>query len=110
MLIARTVHAGLLSARTSSAASGEAEGGTGRRLEKLVRGGAVGPIAEALATYAQDYENIKWVLPCPIHRASGLLRSKFSLATPLEIDQSASPCLRVLLWDCSPISHSQGRH
>jgi ubiquinone/menaquinone biosynthesis C-methylase UbiE len=66
---------GLLSARTSSAASGEAEGGTGRRLEKLVRGGATGPIAEALATYAQDFENIKaglykmpWDMTTPGHR------------------------------------------
>ena len=34
--------AGLLSARTSSAASGEAEGGTGVRLEKLVKSGVAG--------------------------------------------------------------------
>jgi hypothetical protein len=35
-------NAGLLSARTSSAASGEAEGGTGVRLEKLVKSGVAG--------------------------------------------------------------------
>ena len=51
--------AGLLSARSSSAATGQAESATGTRLEKLVRSGVTGPIVEALATYKQDLENIQ---------------------------------------------------
>ena len=40
----KPIWAGLLSARTSSAASGEAEGGTGVRLEKLVKSGVAGTV------------------------------------------------------------------
>lgn len=39
--------------------AGEPEGGTGRRLERLVGSGLAGPVVEALATYAADLENIK---------------------------------------------------
>mmetsp|Transcript_13724 Transcript_13724/g.41468 ORF Transcript_13724/g.41468 Transcript_13724/m.41468 type:complete len:561 (+) Transcript_13724:174-1856(+) len=66
---------GLASARSSSVAAGEAEGGTGRRLERLVGSGLAGPIVEALATYAADLENIKagqyklpWDMTTQLHR------------------------------------------
>lgn len=64
-------HTGLASARSSSVAAGEAEGGTGRRLERLVGSGLAGPIVEALATYAADLENIKCATTTPASVVAG---------------------------------------
>lgn len=67
--------AGLASARSSAAASGQEEGSTGTRLEKLAASGVSGPVMEALATYAADYEHIKagrynlpWDMTSALHR------------------------------------------
>lgn len=67
--------AGLAAARSSAAASGQEEGSTGTRLEKLAASGVSGPVMEALATYAADYEHIKagryklpWDMTAALHR------------------------------------------
>lgn len=54
-----TLNAGLLAARTASVTTGQSESNTGIKLEGLFKAGTARPIIEALATYAQDLENIE---------------------------------------------------